>query len=129
MTEHNQSTERRGTARKDVYLPLKLRSKAGGIIASGRALNVSCYGIKMGLKLEITFKTVEDKGQMDEVLSAKDLSLEIGDIGGELYMMTAVEVKWSSSSYGEGEKIYEAGLDLKLSEKQREEWTQFYERL
>lgn len=129
MTEQDHSAERRGTPRKNVYLPIKLRAKGKGIIATGRALNISCYGIKLGLKLEITFKTVEDTERMDEVLSAQDLSLEIGDVGGDIYIMTKVGVKWSKYSYGEGEKIYEAGLDLKLTKEQKEEWRRFYDNL
>ncbi len=127
MTEFN-GKDRRRAPRKDAYLPIKLSSQ-DNLIASGRTLNICCYGLKLGLEMEITFKTREDKERMDEVLSSKVLKLEIGERNTQIHMETAVEVRWSECSYGEGEKIYDAGLELKLNEEQKRSWEAFFEKL
>ena len=128
MTEYKNGLERRKTPRKEIYLPIKLSAR-GDIIATGHALDISCYGVKLGLKLEIVFKTKEDEQVMDQVLAAPELRLEIGSPGAQLHISAPARVKWSDSSYGEGEKIYEAGLDLNLTETQKKEWEAFYRRL
>lgn len=129
ISEGNDNIDRRKTPRKPVYLPIKLVTEDGTVVSTGRALNISCYGIKLGLKLEITFKTIGNKSSTDEILSGKSLTLEIGSANSSLHIKTPAEVKWNTSSYGEGENIYEAGLDLKLTDKQKEEWEQFYHNL
>ncbi len=124
MSNEQSGIERRDSPRKSVYLPLRLIAK-GHVISTGHVLNINCYGIK----LEITFKTIDDKTLVDELLSAQDLTLEIGKHDTNLHIITSVGVKWSNFSYGEGEKIYEAGLDLKLSNNQKQEWEKFYKNI
>ncbi len=123
MNEHLDS-ERRKSSRKNLYLPIKLIAK-DTIVSLGQILNISCYGIK----LEIMFMSNEERALVEKILSIHEITLEIGEIGDKLYIKVPVDVKWSTHNYNERENIFEAGMDLQLTEKHRQEWDKFYHAL
>lgn len=127
MDTHTGS-DRRESERKDVFLPLKLKSK-NMTITHADVLDISCYGIRVGVKMEMTFKTVEDKLSVDEVLENKTLNLEIGAADDKFHIEAPAVVKWHTFRYGEGEKIYELGLTLKLKGEQKKIWREYYQEL
>ncbi len=117
-----QGTERRESLRKRVYLPIKLIAQEI-IVSLGQLLDISCYGIK----LEIMFMSKEERAKIEEILSIHNIILEIGEVGDRLHIKVPVDVKWSKSKLGES--IFEAGMDLTLSEEGKQEWQQFYDAL
>lgn len=117
--------ERRESIRKDVFIPLKLKTE-NHIVSHADVLDMSCYGIRVGVRIKMTFKTVEEKTAVDEVLGHSDLNLEIGAASDKFHIEAPAKIKWHAFHYGEGEKIYELGLDLRLKGEQRKIWRDYY---
>jgi len=113
---------------KEVFLPLKLKA-FGEEISRADALNILCNGTGITARMEMVFKTVNKKEAVDHILEEKPVTVEIGAPGGELHIETPAVVKWHTFSYGEGEKIYDVELDLKLKGKLKKAWKEFCEKL
>lgn len=125
----NQSASDRITPdHKEVYMPLKLKA-FGHVISHASVLNISCDGTGIIAKMEMIFKTVDEKTVVDHLLEGKPVTVEIGDPGEDLHLEAPAVVKWHTYSYGEGEKIYDVGLNLKVKGEAKKIWREFCQKL
>ncbi len=115
--------ERRKSLRKKVHLPIKLMGHHNSMEA--HMLNINGRGIK----LEFTFKTSSSQDIVNKILSASDVHMEIGKAGSEAFFISPIIVKWSLQKDNTIERIYEVGVELKLSDLQQQTWEQFYKKL